>query len=92
MNKQTYKCFKKTSDNWWGNYYKELVEVKCLPLDPEYKDWRVLVSGNDDFRMIKDFEDDCESNEKNALSLLLEVMSIEVLTQKELIDKGFEWF
>ena len=54
-------CFKKTSDNWYPNHYKELVAVTLFknseyPACPSNVD-RVCVWGNDDCGMEYDGED-----------------------------------
>lgn len=59
-------CFKKTDEDWYGNYkiekdlrHKDIkyVEVKFLKI-PGSKEFRVCVWGNDDFGMELDSEDE----------------------------------
>lgn len=66
-------CFKKTSDYWCGNYYKDLVQVSLLYNNKGIAD-RVVVSGNDDMMMAYDGTD--------ALEVFLKILQVDSVTQE----------
>ena len=93
--KMNFSVFKRTSDNWYGNYLVtspydiELVEVSfygniAAPLDIE-PCYRVGVWGNDDCGMEFD-----TSDEKLALSIFMEIIGWEDVKKKRLSDLGFK--
>lgn len=87
--------FKRTQDNWYGNYRVEgdqrvsdLVEVCFLNLlptqTPGSPNWRVCVWGNDDCGMELDFE-----NETQAWTMFLQVIGLKYVNRNSLIALGF---
>ena len=84
--------YKKTSDDWCPNYYKELVKVGFTSLlkGPDYKMfgvWRVSVWGDDDLGMIRDFD-----NRDEAFNFFISVIKLEILASDKLKKMGFEMF
>ena len=95
--------YKKTSENWCGNYgkNKDLAKVSFfdsgMGFDPVFGCFcRIMVSGNDDTMMNLDFpytnEETKRDAHRKALKVYFEVLKIEDLTFDKLIEKGFEWF
>ena len=91
--------FKPTQDNWYGSFQLKgwcdgvqnqmLVEVSfCGNISPPGRQptWRVCVSGNDDYSLTFD----CD-NEAQAHTLFLQVIGQEFVNQQPLRDMGFEF-
>lgn len=80
----TQSFFKRTSDEWCGNWYGEFVEVSLIKLTPNTDEHRLLVTGNDDMGMLKDY-----LSKEDALGMFLHLTSFEDLTIEIIKDLGF---
>jgi hypothetical protein len=86
--------FKKTDDNWHGNYGDNKDEVKLMYhsiinfYDDENKwTWRTSVWGNDDTAMYRDF-----NNEKEAKELFDKLYSLNKINYSDCENLGMDWF
>lgn len=92
MNRAQIEVYKKSSDDWYGNYYTELVLIGfthliAIPSCNHTEQWRVSAWGNDDFGMIKDFD-----NRDEAFNCFISVINLEDVTHDSLKELGFEIF
>ena len=82
-----YSCFKKTQDNWCGNYYNELVKLTFHGNITPYREiptYRVSVRGNDDMGMEFDTND-----ERTAHCIFQQVIGLEYVNKTDLIKLNF---
>ena len=79
-------AFKRTSDEWCGNWYGELVEVKLNKFTPNTDEHRVSVWGNDDMGMVKDYQTKNEALDMFVFLTTLEDLSIDALTELGFLD------
>jgi hypothetical protein len=88
VNKYTVEVFKQTQDDWFPCYKlihkTNLVIVRFSALNPEYNKWRVSVWGEDDCGMEFD-----EQYENIAFNKFLQVIGMEYVNKKALIELGF---
>lgn len=75
--------FRPTTDDWYPNFPGDLVGIKIIPL-LKSDFFRVAVWGADDFGMEKD---PLTHDEARQLVLSLPV----IITQQDLIERGFVW-
>ena len=73
--------FVKTKESWYPNYPGDLVRVSLLPLMDNVT-WRVVVWGNDDFGLERDFKSRLEA------TLVYDEIS-DWITQEELYCRQF---
>jgi len=82
-----YSCFKKTQDNWCGNYYNELVKLTFHGNITPYREiptYRVSVWGNDNMGMEFDTK-----NERTAHFIFQQVIGLEYVNKTDLIKLNF---
>jgi len=82
-----YTCFKKTKDNWCGNYYNELVKLTFHGNISPYQEtpiYRVSIWGNDNMGMEFD-----TNNELTAQGIFQQVIGLEYVNRADLIKLNF---
>jgi len=86
----TIKIFKETDDDWFGNWPGNLIEVSCSLNSPtlnERKFQRVGCWGNDNYGLIKDFD-----NKEDALNTFRQIITWSKVNQEDLFRIGFKEF
>jgi hypothetical protein len=83
------RAYKPTSDWWCGNFKLYEDELVCVDLfslkNPD--EWRILVSGNDDYAFNRDFP-----TREEAMLFFCAICAMPDVTQDGLIAQGFVIF